>query len=265
MKKYLSIFRTSFKQESKTIFDTIMRAITFVLIIYILLQLWQYIYGENGTSQIINGYNLSQMIWYLIVGEIITFSAKSSAIARSITNEIKTGSIAYKLNKPYNYYLYSITTFMAKSTFMLLFMLPVGILIGGLFVGFPATFTWVQIVPCLLAILCSTFLTWCLYAVVGLVAFWCQDSNPFVWIVSKFFMLLGMFFPVEFFPTWLQPIIKFSPIYSIMSGPASLVANFSWQLFGQVMLSQIVWSAIIILIGIGVYSLGKRKVTANGG
>ena len=104
-----------------------------------------------------------------------------------------------------------------------------------------------------------------MYGAVGLIAFWVQDSTPFYWIVSKLFMLLGMFFPVEFFPTWLQPIIKFSPIYSIMSGPASLVANFSWKLFGEILLSQAIWIAIIIAIGLLVFKLGKRKVTSNGG
>lgn len=264
MNKYTGIFKTSFKQEKSTTFDTLLRVVSFVIIVYILLQLWQYIY-RSGSGQIINGYTLQQMIWYLIVGECITFSARSSLIAREITGEIQSGSIAYKLNKPYNYYLYCITTFMAKSCFTLLFMIPAGLIVGAIFVGFPPTFTWLQILPCLLVIIGSNFMTWSLYAIVGLIAFWCQESSPFAWIVSKFLMLLGMFFPVEFFPAWLQPIIKFSPIYSIVSGPSSLVANFSWGLFGQVILSQAVWSIIIVALGIGVYNLGKRKVVSNGG
>ena len=78
-------------------------------------------------------------------------------------------------------------------------------------------------------------------------------------------MLFGMFFPVEFFPTWLQPIIRFSPVYSVMSGPSSLVANFSWELFATVAISQVVWIAIIIGMGLLIFKLGKRKVTSNGG
>ena len=265
MNKYFGVFKTSFKQEKDTLFDTVMRAITFFIIMYIFLQLWGYIYGENGTSQVINGYSLAQMIWYLTIGELITFTAKHSQITRAISKEIISGSIAYKLNKPYNYYLYNITTFMAKSCFALIFMLPVAVLIGGVFVGFPSTFVVAQILPCIISILLSHLLNWCLFAIVGLLGFWCQDASPFDWIVSKFLMLLGMFFPIEFFPSWLQPAIRYSPIYSIMSGPASLVANFSWELFGQVILSQIVWIVILILIGLGLYNIGKRKVVSNGG
>ena len=265
MNKYFSVFKTGFKQEKDAIFDMFMRCIIYFIITYIFIQLWGYIYGEGGTNQIINGYSLNQMIWYLILSECIANSTKCAQISRSMTNEIKTGSIAYKLNKPYNYYLYSISAFMSKSCFTILFTVPTALIMGGIFVGIPASFTCAQILPCFVAFMFAIFLSWCIYGVVGLIAFWVQDSTAFYWIVSKSFMLLGMFFPVEFFPTWLQPIIRYSPIYSIMSGPASLVANFSWGLFARVLISQTIWTAIVIAIGLLVFKLGKRRVTNNGG
>lgn len=264
MNKYLSVFKTGFKQEKDAIFDMVMRCIMYVIITYILIELWKYIYG-TGTNTIINGFALDQMIWYLVISECVVNSVKGNQITRSITNEIKTGSIAYKLNKPYNYYLYNISSFMAKSSFTMLFTIPTAILIGIVFIGVPETFVWIQVLPCIITFILSVFLAWCVYGIVGLIAFWAQDSTPFYWVVSKLFMLLGMFFPVEFFPVWLQPIIKYSPIYSIMSGPATLVANFSWELFGGVVASQIVWIVIAIFIGLLVYKAGKRRVTNNGG
>lgn len=265
MNKYIGIFKTSFKQEKDTIVDTLFRCFAFILIIYILLQLWKFIYGDTGTQEIINGYSLQQMLWYLIIAEIITCCAKINMIGKTISHEIKSGSIAYKINKPYNYYLYNITSFMAKSFFMLMFFIPAGVIFGIILVGLPNTFTIVQILPCLISIIGALLLSWCLYGILGLLAFWTQDSTPFGWIISKLFLLFGTFFPLEFFPTWLQPIIKYSPIYSIMSGPSSLVANFSWGLFTEVIISQVIWLTIIILLGLGIYNLGKRKVVANGG
>ncbi len=265
MGKYYTVFRTSFKQEKDSILNTLLRAVTFVLICYIFLQLWGFIYGEGGSGQVIKGYDLGQMIWYLIITELIIGTAKTNQIVRSISNEIKSGSISYKLNKPYNYFFYSISNFMAKSCMAILFLLPVAIVMGLVFVGVPSSFNWAQILPCLLAIFGSIFISWSVYAVVGLIAFWVQDATPFYWIVSKLFMLLGLFFPVEFYPTWLQPIIRYSPIYSIMSGPASLVANFSWWGFLEIFISQVVWAVVILGLGLLVYKLGKRKVTSNGG
>lgn len=265
MLKYLHIYKTSIKQEKDTVVDTLLRAVSFCIIIFIFVQLWSFIYGEGGTGSIINGYSLEQMIWYLITTELIVSCARNRLIINSIGNEIKSGGIAYKLNRPYNFYLYNITTFMGKSTWMLMFMLPIGLIMGFIFVGAVPSFTWAQIVPNILTLMLSFLLVWVMYACVGLLSFWLEDASPFSWILQKFLMLFGLFFPVEFFPGWMQPIIEYSPIYSVFSGPAKLVANFSWELFLKVFVSQTVWCAILILIGVGVYNLGKRRVNVNGG
>ena len=265
MNKYYSVFKTGLKQEKDAIFDAFMRCIIYFLISYILIELWKYIYGEGGTTQIINGYSLNQMLWYLIMSECLINTVRSQQITRTISGEVKSGSIAYKLNKPYNYYFYCISHFMAKSCLMALFVVPTAILIGAIFVGIPDGFTFYQVVPCLISFILSMFLSWSVYGVVGMIAFWTQDSTPYYWIFSKLFMLFGMFFPVEFFPTWLQPVIEYSPIYSVMTGLSSLVAKFSWELFAKVAISQVSWSIIIILIGLFVYKLGKRRVVSNGG
>ncbi|MBE5736680.1 MAG: hypothetical protein E7356_04965 [Clostridiales bacterium] len=265
MNKYITVFKTGFKQEKDAIFDTLMRCIIFFVIMYVMIQLWSFIYGDSGTSQIINGYSLNSMIWYLLIGECIINSARTNKIVRGISNEIKTGGITYKLNKPYNYYLYTISDFMSKSAFLVLFTVPTTIIIGLVFVGVPDGFVWYTIFPCALAIIMSIVISWAMYGIVGLLAFWIQDATPLYWVVSKTVMLLGMFFPVDFFPTWLQPVIKYSPIYSLMSGPASLVAQFSWENFGRVIMAQSVWLVVILCLGLLVFKIGKRRVASNGG
>ena len=104
-----------------------------------------------------------------------------------------------------------------------------------------------------------------LHGIVGLISFWVEDAEPFNWIVIKFFMLFGLLFPLEFFPEFIQPIIMYSPIYSVFSGPAKLVASFSWDLFIKVLLSQVIWSVILLVIGVLVYKKGVKKVNVNGG
>lgn len=265
MNKYSLVFRTSFKQEKVTVFDTFLRAISFFLIVYILIQLWSYIYGEGGVNQVINGYSLEQMLWYLIATEAIQFSVSTSVIVKTVGKEIKTGSIAYKINKPYNFYLYNVTNFMAKGVWRGLFLIPESLLIGFAFVGAAPTFTVYQIIPCLLALLGSLLLLLSLHGIVGLISFWVEDAEPFNWIVIKLFMLFGLLFPLEFFPEVIQPIIMYSPIYSVFSGPAKLVASFSWDLFLKVFLSQVIWSSILLVIGVLVYRKGVKKVNVNGG
>ena len=265
MNKYGLVFATSLKQEKDTIFDTILRVISLGFIMFILVQLWSYIYGESGANSVINGYTLEQMLWYLLVTETVASCAKQSQITRKIGNEIKSGSIAYKINKPYNFYLYNIADFMAKSIWLLVFMLPFALLIGFVLIGAIESFTFIQIIPSLLVLILSLLLIWVLYGILGLISFWVEDSTPFTWIMQKFLLLFGLLFPLEFFPKSIQPIITYSPIYSIYSGPAKLIASYSFDLFIQVLISQLVWNFILIALGLFIYKKGRKKVNANGG
>ncbi len=264
IRKYFSVFHTSFKQSKDVVVDILFGSICFLIFMYVFIQLWGYIYKKD-TSSLINGYSLGQMIWYLIIAELITSVSKTNHFTKTISNEVKTGNISYKLNKPYNYYFYQITSFMGNSVFQLLFYVPIALIIGFIFIGNIPSFTWTQIIPCLIVIILSILVNLTLFAIVGLISFWIQDSTPFVWIIKKFLMIFGLFFPLEFFPLKLQPFIKYSPVYSIMSGPSSLVANFSWNLFLQVSLSQVFWIIIFVIIGLLTYHFGKRKVVSNGG
>ena len=133
MNKYLNIYSTSFKQESKTLANSLTSVVSFVVIIYIFQQLWQIIEhnldvikvadhiidlgpdGGNGGGTLINGYTIQMMIWYMIMAEVLMYSVNARVITRAFSNDIKSGKIAYQLNKPYNYYIYSISKYMAKS------------------------------------------------------------------------------------------------------------------------------------------------------
>ena len=264
MNKYLSIYKTSLKQESKTLGNSITSVVSFVVIIYIFQQLWQFIYG-GGSGRLINGYTVKMMIWYMIMAEVLMYSVNARGVTRAFGNDIKSGKIAYQLNKPYNYYAYQIATQAGEFTWKLLFLIPTAIIIGLILLGPIDGFSFVFILPILFSLLLAVLLTCIIYGTVGLLTFWIEEATPFTWIVQKFQMLFGLFFPPEFFPTWLQPFIEFSPIYAMMSGPCKLMANFSWDLFVRVSVSQVAYIALFVGLGVMLYKLGTKKVNVNGG
>lgn len=265
MKKYLSIFRTSFKQESKTIVNSITAVISFVVIIYIFKMLWEFIYGGNGGGTLINGYSLDMMIWYMIMAEILMYCVNARAVTRSFGNDIKSGKIAYQLNKPYNYYAYQVSSLSATFVWKLIFLLPTGIVMGLILLGPIPNFSVAYILPIFISLMLAIFLTCIIYGTIGLLSFWIEEATPFTWIVQKLQMLLGLFFPPEFFPAWVQPIINYSPIYAMMSGPCKLLANFSWDVFLQTTISQVAYIIVFIAIGLLLYKIGTKKVNIHGG
>ena len=67
------------------------------------------------------------------------------------------------------------------------------------------------------------------------------------------------------FPNIIQNILKFTPVYGVSYGPAKLIINFSSEILGSVLLSQVISLVIVfILIGI-VYGRGVKKLNVNGG
>ncbi len=265
MGKYTAIFRTSFKQESKTFANSIIIVFSFFVIIYIFRQLWQFIYGGSGVGALINGYTFEMMLWYMIMAEVLMYAMNCRAVTRAFSNDIKSGKIAYQLNKPYNYYGYQVATQIGAFVWKLLFLIPSAIIIGTILLGPIPNFHMAYILPLLISVILATTLTVIMYGSIGLLAFWIEESTPFTWILQKFVMLFGLFFPPEFFPKWLQPIIIYSPIYAMMSGPSKLLANFSWIEFYKLSALQVGYLLLTITIGQILFNKGKRKVNVHGG
>ncbi len=265
MTKYFSIFATSLKQERKTAVDALLSAGSFFVIIFIFSQLWGYIYGEGGTGELISGYTLKMMLWYMIGAEVITYALNPRGVTRAFSADIKSGKIAYQLNKPYNYFAYQVATISASFIWKLCFLVPSGIMAGLLMVGTIVGFSIAYVVPIIVCIVLSSILSCVLYGIIGMLCFWIEESTPFTWVVQKTIMLFGLFFPPELFPRWMQPIINYSPIFAIISGPSKLIASFSWELFAQTVITQLVYIGVFAVIGSMVYKNGTKKVNINGG
>ena len=265
MGKYFSIFKTSYKQESKTLANSLTAVVSFAVIIYIFQQLWQYIYGGNGGGELIKGYSLKMMLWYMIMAEVLMYSVNARKTTREFSNDIKSGKIAYQLNKPYNYYFCKVATSMGENLWTTCFLLPTALLLGLIMLGSIPNFSAWYVLPILVALLLAILLTNIIYGTIGLLAFWVEEASPFTWIVQKFQMLFGLFFPPEFFPSWVQPIITYSPVFAMMSGPCKLLANFSWDLWLKVSISQIAYLAFFVGLGLLMYNKGTKKVNVNGG
>lgn len=264
MRKYAHIFKTSIKHESKTIRNTVISAINLCVIIYIFVQMWSFIYGGNE-GQVITGFTLPMMIWYLIITETIQFCVNSRTVTRDMSNDVRSGKIAYMITRPYNFFAYQLTNHFAGSLFRALFIFLTGLAIGFAVVGSVPVLSAAGLILGLLSLLIAIFLQCVIYTLVGMLAFWIENAVPFQWLVSKAFLLLALFFPPEIFGGAAQDIIIYSPINAAMAGPARLFVNFSWELFFQTFTVQLIYLAGFIALGIFMFKKGTKKVNVYGG
>ena len=133
MKKYIFIFKSEIMTNFQYILNILTHFIGTFILLFIFLNLWQYIYSDP--DKLINGYNMNQMIWYVIVTEVLWTSIGARQLSRKISLDVKSGNIAYNLNKPYNYVGYSLSSHLGSISVRLLIYIILGIIVGYLFLG----------------------------------------------------------------------------------------------------------------------------------
>ena len=137
--------------------------------------------------------------------------------------------------------------------------------LGYIFLGSFPSLSIIQILLVLLSSALATIINILLIVSIGLISFYIEDANPFYWLYSKFILVIGTIFPIEYFPSVLQPIIKFSPIYVVSYGPAKLFVDFSTSMCIEILISQVIYLAISFMICHLIYSKGVKKLNVNGG
>ncbi len=263
MKKYLFIFKTEIINNLQYLTNILIGFIGYFIILFIFLNLWKYIYSDP--SEIINGYTMNQMIWYVIVTEILWSILKGRAYCRKITDDVKGGNIAYNITKPYNYILYCLFTHLGACTIRGIMYTLLGMLIGYVFIGVFPALSLLSVFAIIFTSILATTINTLLITFIGLFSFVIEDSTPFYWLYSKFILVLGTIFPIEYFPKIIQPILKYSPIYVVSYGPAKLFVNFSWTAFISIVEAQIIYILIAYLLCSLIYHKGVKKLNVNGG
>jgi ABC-2 type transport system permease protein len=263
MRKYRYIYTATLMESLQYVMNILLGFITFFVILYVFINLWEYLYSDP--KALISGYSLPQMIWYVILTEIMWFGIRNRTLTAQMSTDIKSGTIAYGINKPYHYVFYIISKYLGEITLQFLLFFSAGVILGLLFIGGIPQFDIRQLPFALLSFFLGIMINAAICLGIGSLSFWIEDSTPLRWIYDKMIIVIGTLFPMELFPSWLQPVIKVSPIYVINYGPAKLMVDFSYAAAGKVILMQLVYMAgTAILLSI-IFQKGVRKLNVNGG
>lgn len=259
--KYWAICKTQILNTIAYPGELVWRSLSIVLFLWIFANLWQVVYASQNANRIA-GFTRHEVLWYLMIAETIELG--KPRLARTIADAVKDGSIAYLLNKPFDFILYHLAAGMGDS------LLRGGMtaLFGGIIVWLmagapPEPYGWL---PTFVTILGAWLLHFCLNALIGLAAFISEEVSPYEWIYQKLvFILGGLFLPLEMYPQWLRKVSTFLPFPFMLYGPARLFTAPTTELFVRVAGGQLLW--LIILGGMLAffYSRGIRRLALNGG
>lgn len=261
MRKYIAIFQINLLNSLAYPAELVARSGMIWVFMWVFFQLWQVVFRASDAT-ILNGLTLNDTVWYLLLGE--TLELGRPRLARVISEQVKNGSIAYLINKPYNFLLYQLANGLGESLprMGMLFILG-GALVWALAGPPPALWHWPV---ALIALIAAWLLHFCVNALIGLAAFVSEEVAPYEWIYQKLiFILGGMLIPLDFYPTWLQTVAKSLPFAYMMYGPARLFVEPSLAIFLQILLGQLIWLAVLGGIVAIAFSRGMRRLAINGG
>lgn len=261
MGKYWAIFKTQLLNNLAYVGNLLTGSIAVVIFMFLFAQLWRVAYRSTG-SDTLAGLAFHDVLWYLLLAEVIELS--KPRLAQSIAQSVRDGSIAYQLSKPYNFLLYQCSVGFGDSVLKMLFNAVVGGAVVWLLVGPPPDPRWWPLV--LLAVLGAWLIYFCFTALIGLAAFVTEEVRAFEWIYQKFVFILGGFLiPLDLYPAWLQPIAKATPFAQAIYGPARFFVDPSWERFGQVLVGQWLWLAVLIGLLTFLYQQSVQRLAINGG
>ncbi|EJR91887.1 hypothetical protein IKE_06358 [Bacillus cereus VD196] len=260
LRKYVSVFLTSLKSNITYVGEMFYGTTFMLIIMYIFINLWKVAFTARGGNL---GMGYVETVWYLLVAEAIVLSL--NPVYLTISEEVQSGSLAYTINRPYNYISYHFFTGLGESILRFIINLFTGSLLVLLLVG-PIHVKFSSLFPLLIVILLAFLLNYCLSALIGFSAFFTEDAAGIAFIYQKLlFILGGVLIPLDFFPNLMRTIANYLPFSFITFAPSKLFIHFSLSAFYQVIFGQILWVGILLILLNIVFNIGKRRLTINGG
>jgi ABC-2 type transport system permease protein len=266
VRKYTAIARINIQNSLAYAWEAFGQGVFVILFIFVFAQLWRATFKAQGVPEggTIGGLTLVQTLWYFVWAELIELS--KIRVSTTIEAEVKDGSLAYTLGRPYNYLLYHFSAGLGQVLIRLISVLTFGSLIAWLSVGPLTTFRLVTLPGLLLITALAFALDYCIMAGIGLLAFFFEDTSAFRLIYQKTnFVLGGLLLPLDFLPDAVQSVARVLPFNLVLYAPSKMFVAWDGEQFLQMLALQFIWIGITGALLVLLFRYGARRVSINGG
>ncbi len=260
--KYGAIAGINLQNQLAYVWDTISRSTHIVVFMFIFTQLWGAVYRLQDVTEI-NGLTLANTIWYFLMAEVLQIGQIRHDT--QITEEIKSGAIAYTLGKPYNYLGYHFSNGMGETIVKMGLLWLLGSPIALAFAGWPDV-RLAHLPAIAVVYLLAIVVNFCIISLIGLMAFLIEDTFSLRLIYQKIvFILGGLLIPLDFLPEGLQRVAGLLPFQLTTYAPARLFVGFEWPMFWRQLQMGAIWLAILLGLLSLQYRWAARRLAINGG
>lgn len=262
--KYFEIVKINYLNNTAYMLDVLGSAGLIMFRVWVFSQLYRVAFASQQASQI-GGLTLGQTIWTLALTQSFFVSNRTRILVKQITNEVKNGTIAYTMNRPYNYILFSFFgNFGVLGSRVIISTILSG-LVALILVGV-INFNIIGLAAGIVLFLFGVCMNTLIALIMGLLAFWTEETSAYRWIYDKFNWLFGgVFIPLTVFPETLKKISEILPFSQMFYHPSLMIVKFNASDFVKFLLIELGWILALSLVANFVYGRGVKNISVNGG
>lgn len=268
LRKYWRIFRVSLIERLVYRADFLLGTFLRFLPMVTTILLWHAIYAGSGKEEL-GGYNLKQMVAYLLLVHISRMFSSMPGLAGGIARSIRDGSIKKYLLQPIDMMGYLLAYRVAhKTAYIATTALPYAVLfwICGDYFDLSHLDIW-RVLAYLASLLLAFLIGFFFEACIGTVGFWMLEVTSLLYVVNTLnFFLSGHMFPLDLLaPPW-NTLLKSLPFQYLAYYPAAVF-------LGQVkeenllpgLLTAAAWALLFFALARLLYRVGLKRYSAYGG
>lgn len=263
MKKYTNFYLQSIRMALAYKVEFFLQIFSTSLEAVIMVFLWKKIF-ESSSNTAIGNFSINEMILYIL----LTFTvgkALSSSVDWEISHEIRDGTIAMELIKPYSYILRHLFSDLGRTTIGSLG--SIFLLIIALFFVDASKITLVNSLIFIFSMLVAYILTFAINMLVSLSSF----HTTYMWGVLMFkgavlSFLSGQLIPITFFPKSIEAVMKYLPFgYTSFYPIYILMGKLTPREISYALLIQITWAIVLIVLMRSFYRKSLNRLQIAGG
>ena len=262
LRKYVMVALMSARSNVVYFAEVMSRLVFLGTILFIFSRLWEATYHQTGAARLAD-LTMVQMIWYLVATEAMMLSGPR--LAASVDLDVRSGSIVNYLQRPMSYPLYCLSHNLGERSIRFAVNLFVGSIIALILVG-PLPISFNSLAFFSVALPLAFVVDFLAGFLIGLGAFWFEDTSGVNLIYSRLSMMLGgMLFPLSIFPENWRVVVEWLPFSAVVYGPAKMLVAPTVNEFLFVIARQSIGLVVIAALVCVVYDRASKRVFVNGG
>lgn len=260
MMKYFHFARMAFADYTNNRLRMTTRFVVYMMLAWVMIGMWRVIYA-TGHGPV--GISLHDMGWYNGIVQMMFFLSPRLFVV--IDEDVRSGNIAYFLNRPIPYLWMRLSEGIGALCVHLIVFFTFGTAFLYAYLGAWPSIGVVPVVAALTLLIGGSIIHLLFQICCGLGTFWTDDAAFIYNAYMKVMLLLGgIYLPISLYPSFMPTkLIELLPFSSMVGAPSALLIGVGsfWGVLGL----QIVWGAVIMVLLHRFYAVCLRKVEVHGG